>query len=184
MATFNITVNLDWLDEEENLDGRLKDEILSGIVSKVGENITNSLDSKARELLDSKTASIEGEISERLNAMLEDFFDTPRNITDQWGDVVKRNVTVRELLKDSCSKYLDQKVDADGKPSSGYGTYKTRLEYIIEKSVGQDMDYAIKNATRQVTDKLKERIAGEVKAQIGEKLANIIGLDEMMGNKK
>lgn len=184
MATFNITVNLDWLDEEENLDEKLKDEILSGIVSKVGENITNSLEGKARELLEAKMASIEEEIGKRLNSMMEDFFDTPKDITDKWGDVVKRGVTVREILKQACSKYLDQLVDSNGKPASGYGTHKTRLEYIIAKSVDHDMDYAIKTATKQVTDKLKERITGEVKTQIGEKLAGVIGLDAMIGNKK
>lgn len=101
MATFNVTVNLDWLDEEENLDGRLRDEILSGIVAKVGTNITNSLESEARKLLDAKMASLENEISEKLNAMMQEFFDTPKDITDRWGDVVKRGITVREQLKES-----------------------------------------------------------------------------------
>lgn len=132
MATFNVTVNLDWLDEEENLDGRLRDEILSGIVAKVGTNITNSLESEARKLLDAKMASLENEISEKLNAMMQEFFDTPKDITDRWGDVVKRGITVREQLKESCAQYLDQKVDSSGKPASGYGSCKTRLEYILD----------------------------------------------------
>ena len=89
MATFNVTVNLDWLDEEENLDGRLRDEILSGIVAKVGTNITNSLESEARKLLDAKMASLENEISEKLNAMMQEFFDTPKDITDRWGECCK-----------------------------------------------------------------------------------------------
>lgn len=89
MATFNVTVNLDWLDEEENLDGRLRDEILSGIVAKVGTNITNSLESEARKLLDAKMASLENEIGEKLNAMMQEFFDTPKDITDRWGGCCK-----------------------------------------------------------------------------------------------
>lgn len=184
MAKFNITVNLDWMDDEENLDEKLKEEILSGIVAKVGANITNSLEGEAKKLLNAKMASLENEISEKLNAMMQEFFDTPKDITDQWGDVVKRGVTVREQLKQSCSEYLDQKVDSSGNPYSGYGTYKTRLEYILGKAIGNDMDYAIKRATKQVTDDLKNRIAGEVKEQIGEKLADIIGLDKMIGIKK
>lgn len=184
MATFNVTVNLDWLDEEENLDERLRDEILSGIVAKVGANITNSLESKAKELLEKRMSSLENEIGEKLNAMMQEFFDTPRDVTDQWGDVVKRNVTVREQLKKSCASYLDQKVDSSGKPYSGYGASKTRLEYIIENAVNRDMEYAIKKATTQVTDGIKKRITDEVKSQIGEKLADVIGLDTMMGSKK
>lgn len=184
MATFNITVNLDWLNEEENLDERLRDEILSGIVAKVGANITNSLEGKAKELLDAKMASLENEIGEKLNAMMLEFFDTPKDITDQWGDIVRRGVTVREQLKESCSQYLDQKVDSSGRPASGYGSCKTRLEYILDKAVNSDMEYAIKRATTEVTDKIKKKITEEVKMQIGEKLADVIGLDSMMGNKK
>lgn len=121
MATFNITVNLDWLDDEENLDERLRDEILSGIVAKVGENITKSLEGEAKKLLETKMSSLEIEIGEKLNAMMQEFFDTPKDITDKWGDVVKSGVTVREQLKNSCAHYLDQKVDSNGNPKeSGY----------------------------------------------------------------
>ena len=183
MATFNVTVNLDWLDEDENLDERLRDEILSGIVAKVGDNITKSLESKANKLLNKKMDSLENEIGEKLNAMMEEFFDTPKDITDEWGDVVKHSVTVREQLKTACSNYLEQKVDSSGKPSNGYGTYKTRLEYIISKSVDHDMEYAIKKAVSEVTDGLKKRIVGEVKTQIGEKLADVIGLENMVSGK-
>lgn len=46
------------------------------------------------------------------------------------------------------------------------------------------MEYAIKRATTEVTDNIKKKITEEVKRQIGEKLADVIGLDSMMGNKK
>ncbi len=184
MATFNITVNLDWLDEEENLDGRLRDEILSGIVDKVGKNITNSLEGEARKLLEQKMSSLETEIGEKLNTMMQEFFETPKDITDEWGDVVKRGVTIREQLKKSCSQYLDQKVDSSGRPASGYSSCKTRLEYILDKAVNHDMEFAIKKVTTEVTDEIKKKITEEVKKQIGDKLADVIGLDSVMGVKK
>lgn len=184
MATFNITVNLDWLDEQENLDERLRSEVLSSIVDKVGENITNSLDGEARKLLEKKMSSLEEEIGKKLNTMMKDFFETPKDITDEWGDVVKRGVTVQEQLKKSCSQYLTQKVDNSGRPASGYGSYKTRLEYILDNAVNKDMEYAIKKATTEVTDNIKKKITEEVKKQIGDKLADVIGLDSVMGGGK
>lgn len=185
MATFNITVNLDWLDEEENLDEKIREEILSGIVAKVGDNITNSLESEARKLLDEKMLSLKGEISDKLNAMMNDFFNTPRDITNKWGEVKESGVTVTQLLSSACDDFLTQPVDENGRPASGYSAkYDTRIDYIVHKSINHDMEWAIKSAVDSITKNLKERISNEVKSQMGEKLAGIIGLDDMICNKK
>ena len=181
MAQFNITVNLDWLDEEESLDEKLWDEILSGIVSKVGDNITKSLESKARELLDGRFASLGNEIGERLNGIMQEFFDTPRDVTDKWGKVKREQITVTQLLSEACDNFLTQAVDEKGKPATGYSAkYDTRIDYIVQKSIDRDMEWAIKRAVEDVTKNLKNRISNEIKSQMGEKLAGIIGLDQMI----
>lgn len=181
MAQFNITVNLDWLDEEENLDEKLRDEILSGIVSRVGDNITKSLESKAKELLEGRLASLENEIGEKLNSIMQEFFDTPRDVTDKWGKVKREQVTVTQLLSEACDNFLSQSVDENGKPATGYGAkYNTRIDYIVHKSIDHDMEWAIKRAVEDVTKNLKNRISSEIKSQMGERLAGIVGLDQMI----
>ena len=70
MAKFNITVDLDWLDEEGNIDQQLKDEILSSITEKVCGNITKSLEEKAEKILNDKMRDVENEVNKRLNLMM------------------------------------------------------------------------------------------------------------------
>ena len=83
MAKFNITVDLDWLDEEGNIDQQLKDEILSSITEKVCGNITKSLEEKAEKILNDKMRDVENEVNKRLNLMMQQFFNTPKDITDR-----------------------------------------------------------------------------------------------------
>ena len=113
---------------------------------------------------------------------MDAFFDEPRDVTDKWGDVVKKGVTVRETLKNACDEFMNQPLDENGKPTtSSYNRkYNTRVDYIVAKSIDYNMESAIKRAVEDVTKNLKNKIADEVKKQMGDKLANILELDKML----
>lgn len=121
-------------------------------------------------------------VSNKLNSIMDEFFDTPRDVTDKYGDVVKRGVTVKETLKKACDDFMNQPLDEYGKPTTSlYNTkYKTRLDYFVAKSIDSDMEWRIKKAVSDVTDNLKKKISEEVKKQMGDKLANILELDKML----
>ena len=181
MATFNVTVDLDWLDEEETLDDRLKSEILSGIISQIKSDTIKSLEGEVSKITQQKMAELDVIISERLNSMMEDFFNTPKDITDSWGNVKEAGVTVTQKLAAACDNFLLQPVTKDGKPAGAYNKdFATRVDYIVHKSIDHNMEWAIKKAVDDVTDKLKKRISDEIKTQMGEKLAGIVGLDEII----
>lgn len=181
MAAFNITVDIDWLEEDGSLDQVLKDEIVGGIASKVTANLTESMDSEVGQLVRSKMAEFDATISAKLNSMMEDFFNTPKDITDRWGNVTERGVTVTQKLAAACDNFLSQSVDEGGKPADGYRIkYNTRVDYIVHKSIDSNMEWAIKKAVGDITDNLKKKISDEIKKQIGEKLADVVGLDQMI----
>ena len=113
---------------------------------------------------------------------MDSFFDEPRDITDRYGDVIKKGVTVRDTLKKACDEFINQPLDQNGKPTTSDWNvkYKTRIDYIVAKSINYDMERAINNAVSAVTDNLKKKITDEVKKQMGDKLANILELDKMI----
>ena len=181
MAKFNITVDLAWLDEEGNIDQQLKDEILSSITEKVCGNITKSLEEKAEKILNDKMRDVENEVNKRLNLMMQQFFNTPKDITDRWGEVTRAQVTVKQLLSEACDNYLTQPVTREGKPDNGYNpAFKSRVDYIVHKSIDSDMEWQIKRAVEDVTKNLKQKISTEISTQLGEKLAGIIGIDKII----
>lgn len=183
MAKFNISVEVDWLEEDGSLDQIIKDEIVGGVAEKVIANLTQSMESEATQIVKDKMAELDASISDKLNSMMEEFFNTPKDITDRWGNVKERGITVTQKLAEACDNFLSQSVDDGGKPASGYSAkYDTRVDYIVHKSIDHNMEWAIQRAVSDVTDNLKKRISGEIKKQMGEKLAGVVGLDDLLSN--
>lgn len=182
MAKFNVTVNIDCLDEEGNLDDSICEQIVNSIVENVSGKVTKNVEEKATEAFNGRLSELENTVSDKLNDMMEEFFNTPKDVTDRWGDVIERGVTVKEKLKTACDNFMSQPLDKDGNPTSGgYNTkYKTRVDYLVAKSVDHNMEWAIERAVKDVTDNLKSKISDEIKKQMGDKLANIVGLNDML----
>lgn len=182
MAKFNITVELDWMDEEYKLDEEIRETIINSIVNKVQDRLVSQTETECNNRINEQMKNIEMTVSNKLNSIMDEFFDTPRDITDKYGDVIQRGVTVKKTLKKACDDFMNQPLDEYGKPtSSSYNTkYKTRLDYFVAKSIDSDMEWRIKKAVSDVTDNLKKKISEEVKKQMGDKLANILELDKML----
>lgn len=182
MAKFNITVELDWMDEEYNLDEEIRETIINGVVNKVQDRLINQVETECNNKINDQLKNIETAVSDKLNGIMDAFFDEPRDITDKYGDVIKKGVTVRETLKKACDEFMNQPLDSNGKPTSSSWDvkYKTRVDYIVAKSIDYNMEIAIKRAVEDVTNNLKKKITEEVKKQMGDKLANILELDKMI----
>ena len=146
------------------------------------DRLVNQVDAECNNRINNQIANIEAAVSDKLNGIMDAFFDEPRDVTDKYGDVIKKGVTVRDTLKKACDEFMNQPLDENGRPaSSSYSTkYRTRVDYIVAKSIDYNMEWAIKKAVDDVTNNLKKKISEEVKKQMGDKLANILELDKML----
>ena len=186
MAKFNITVDIDYVDEDGNLDEVLYDKIVSSVVSKVSDKVVEKMTASVKEKIDEESLKVSEKISEKLNEYMKEFFESPRDIYDKWGDLVKSNTSVREMLKNACDNFMNAMVDDSGKPttSSSWGKQiYSRAEYMVRKVVNVDMERTIEKATEEISKKIKEKIATEVKTQLGERLGAIVGVDELIKGK-
>lgn len=182
MAKFNIEVDFDWMDEECNLDKEIQDVLINGVVDKVKDKLLVQVEAECNNKIAEQMDNIEKTVSDKLNGIMESFFNEPRDVTDRYGDVIKKGVTVRDTLKEACDNFLNQPMDSNGNPvlkSSYNAKYNTRVDYIVAKSINYDMDNAIKRAVDTITKNIKEKVQDEVKKQMGDKLANILELDKM-----
>lgn len=189
MAKFNISVDIDWIETNEDgaysLDEELRDNVVNSIASKVQYNLFTQVEKECNNKIQEQYSTIEKKISDKLNSIMEDFFNTPRNLTDKYGDITKRNVTITQILKDACDNFMNQPLNQNGNPtSSSYDMkYKTRIDYIVEKAINEKLKYTVEKITRDVTDNLNKRISEEVKQRMGDKLAGIINLDDIISGK-
>jgi DNA-binding protein YbaB len=179
MAQFNITVNLDWLDEDGNIDEALRGEIVKKIVDSAHEKAFKSVETEALAKLNEVMKGIDASVSDRLNKIIEDFFTTPRDITDKWGDVVKKKTTVVDQPKKECESFFNTPVDADGCPTQYNAKYSNRPDYIVAKVLSSSMEYEVKNAVEKAVKKVKETVQAQINTSLGEKLGGLVGIGDL-----
>lgn len=183
MSKFNVCVEINYLDEDGNLDDVICEQIVNSVVSRVSATVTKRIEDQAQQLFNDRLQTMEASVSDKLNAMMDEFFSTPKDITDRYGDVERKGVTVKQLLKEACDNFMEQPLDRQGKPvkkGSYAAEYESRVDYIVARSIDHNMEWSINHAVEQVTNNLKEKISNEIKRQIGEKLAGVVELDKML----
>jgi len=185
MAKLTFTLDLDYIDEFDNLDDTLRDEITNAVVDKVISKIETSIESEAKKKLALKLGDVDEIISTKLNKIIEDFFSTPKTITDAYGDVVEKDVTIHQKLKNRCDSFLTEKVDSSGNVSKGYSYNQTqsRYEYVLNKIIDSTLKCEIDNIATKIRDEAKRVVETEIKSRIGNKLGDLIDINAVINEK-
>lgn len=182
MAKFNIEVELDWLggeEEGENIDQTLRDEITRKIVEQSVVKMSASMEDDIKQVLEEKMDEFKANIDKKLETIMDEFFDTPKDITDRWGHIAREGVTARQLLSEAADKFFTEKVDENGKADT-YNAKYTRIEYIAKKAVNNDITWAVERAVKDAVDKVKQNVKNTATKQLGEKLAEVVGLEKII----
>ena len=182
MAKFNIEVELDWLgdeEESENIDQILREEITRKIVEQSVVKMTANMQDDIKQVLEEKMEEFKANIDKKLEAIMDEFFDTPKDITDRWGNIVKKGVSARQLLSEAADKFFTERVDENGKADT-YNAKYTRIEYIAKKAVNSDITWAVERAVKDAVDKVKKNVQDAATKQLGSKLAEVVGLEKII----
>jgi len=153
----SVDFNLDWIEEERDLDEAIQSRIISEVVKKVSEKINETaiekISLKVNEILD-----------EKIKTMFDDFMDKSFDVCDQWGDVKHKNVNVKNLLKEKLDKLLTEKVDLNGNPTQYNGTL--RYLQILDQQSKKQIDEFITNISKTVIAGVKADINEEAQKKI------------------
>lgn len=179
MAKFNITVELDWLDEEGCIDNAVKEAIVDNISARFSTKISDQIVEQAETQI---TQKINGVIDTKVNEITENFLHREFVPLDKYGDQRGPKTTVLELLKKRLDDYLEEKVDKNGN-TGGYNCETKRLNYIIQKNIDDSLNRKIEAVGKQIKSALEQYIDTTLKAQIGENVAKAIGLDKLIKTK-
>lgn len=172
---FDISVNIDWL-ENESLDEVVRNQIIDGVVERISEQTIKSVKEDAEKRVIAK-------IEELITQTYQSFLNKGVTITDEWGDLLKENVKVYDLIKEKCDKWLTEKVDDRGEPS-GYSQKWTRMEWLINKQLKDQSKRMSDDLVKKVGTEIKKYINDAVKESIGEKLVKEIGIEELINKTK
>lgn len=184
---FTITVRLDWLEVDEeggvSVDNEVRRLIIEEVVNSVSASVKKQFESAALKILEDAEKTMRNQISDRMNVMMEEFFNTPRNITDRWGNITREGFCVKAALAEACDNFLVETVDnANGKPTSSTYNSSQRIDYIIRRVMGQDVEWAVKSAVIEAEKRVKKIAEDELKKRIGERAVEVLGVKEMINN--
>jgi uncharacterized membrane-anchored protein YjiN (DUF445 family) len=170
----NVTVDLEWLGEDESLDEAVKSQIITGVVKKISDDVIRSVKYEAEK-------KVQERVNELVDSTYNEFLNGTVSLTDKWGDVTKKNVSIKNLIKEQCDKWLTETVDKDGRPSRDtWGSNKTRVEYFVDQQISKQTKSMSEQIVKKVNEEMKKFITDSLKDSIGEKLVKEIGIEDLL----
>jgi len=169
----NIEIEIDYIDEEYNLDETIKEEIINKISSMFMQGVKDSVKRK-----------INGRVSvladEWIMEQLHSFCDRQIKITDQWGDTQEHHESVTEMFKAKFDEFFNASVDASGKTlkSCSYGHKRTtRIDHMLNQKADEYLKKIIdnmdRNISRAIDNATAQKIAEKIKKHALEKLEKL-----------
>jgi hypothetical protein len=146
---FNVQVEIDWINEDYSLDEGVSNEIRKKVAEKAYEAIQQTVSEKI-------SAQIDDTLDAKIMETYDNFMSKEFTVYDKWGEVVKKETSVKGMLKEKLDKFFTEKVDKNGKPSN-YGG-EERYLYILNKHAQKKMD--------EFSDKLAKSVLDDIKSDL------------------
>lgn len=172
----NISVELEWLGEDGDLDAEVKQEIISGVKNAISRDCLAKVEKEAsaqiNQAINESISVAKKAIEQKAIKFADDWLEKEVTVTDKWGDV-QDCLTITDLIKRSFDKTLEKKVDSSGNFSNDYNSMPLvkylmgqRMEELVQakiKPLQKDIDNAIANAVnagirKNVSDKFAEMV--------------------------
>ncbi len=100
---FQIKAKIDWVGDDGTLDEAVKNEIVERIVKALSKDAIDGVTKAAQ-----KQANVKLDVL--ISETYESFMDQGITITDQWGEPLRKNIKIRDLLE--VVRRLDGKIEA------------------------------------------------------------------------
>ena len=153
---------------------KIRKTIENGIEEKLVERVFAEFDDEINSFLREKFETAKELIDKRIEGLINDFLKRKVNITDEWGDVIRENISVMDLLKEKFDNFMFEKVDDRGKPSA-YGR-QTRIDYMLEQRFKDDVEFIASKVIDEVQRKINKAIKEQLSIKISDRLLNQLNI--------
>lgn len=172
----NITVDLEWLGEDGDMDSLVKDEIVSGVkdaisrdcLAKVKEEASTQINKAIRDAIDSAKKSIQ----EKAIKFADDWLENEVTITDKWGDI-QDCLTIKDLVKRNFDKTLEMKVNRSGKFTTDYDGIPL-ISYLMNNRIKEVVQEKIKPIQNDIDNAIARAVNEGIRKNVSEKFAQMV----------
>lgn len=150
---------------------RIETAAAAGVRQQLAARIDAIIQEEIATIVETKLAEAVGAMAEK--AILE-YLTRPRPKTNSWGEQIGGGtMTLSEMIPQKVEGYLNESVKSDGTPVRDHYDRKgseTRLDWIVNKSVRDELNIATKKAAADVTEKAKQVVAAHVGRFVAEQM--------------
>lgn len=168
----NIQVELEWLDEEGNIDEEVQHQIISGVKQAISKDCLNLVEKKTQKAIDDGMSSAINLMKNKVSEFFENWLNNEAVITDKYGDEVEAG-SLRDIIKREFNNTMNEKVDKNGSPSS-YGSKYTRLEFVTGEKVKEVVNGYLSSYGKDIDSTIKKNIEQGIKSRVSDKFAEMV----------
>lgn len=178
MAKFNITVDLDWLEEDESIDEKIKWEVVEGVkeklLKKASEDAVAKVDKEIAEAVAKSKEAIEARVDEYIAAVCAEKIEKMMIPIKQssWSSEVTY-ITMSEFIGERYEQFLNEKrLNERGEvPSYNRDKVYSVNEYLIRDYLGKELEGRVADMIQKARSQAEETVFKTLEQSLKENLA-------------
>lgn len=174
----NLEIELDWIDEEMQLDDAVKKEVIDSITSRINQKVEEQVTDKINKIVDE---TVVGKINTMTEELFNEFLEREVSLTDSYGDIIQTYPTLQDLVKKRFDDFMIQTVDDEGNTYDGsYQNKQRRIDFIIKKQLEDFADKFTSDAVTKVSAEIKSHVQQGLTQKLGSELMKVLKVEKML----
>ena len=191
MAKFNITVDLDWMVDEDSIDDELKERVIKGIedalLKRATDDAVKAVDDKIREKVGEAENSIQEAVDKFISTVCEEkinkiMIPVKKN---SWSGEVKYK-PLSEYVGERFNYYItEKKFDKDGNVArwsseSVYSAADLLTSDYLKKELDTKVETMISNARKEVEESLIKSFEQKLKENLSKDIIEKMNIPDVL----
>ncbi|WP_156170957.1 hypothetical protein [Yersinia aldovae] len=177
MMKLNISVELEWLGEDGDLDAEVKQEIISGVKNAISRDCLAKVEKEAsaqiNQAINESISVAKKAIEQKAIKFADDWLEKEVTVTDKWGDV-QDCLTITDLIKRTFDGLMEKKVNNEGSFDVGYGNGTRLITWLTDKRVQDVVQEKLKGINKDIDRQITEAVNAGIRKNVSDKFAEMV----------
>ncbi|EKN3946546.1 hypothetical protein WFK89_15315 [Yersinia enterocolitica] len=177
MMKLNISVELEWLGEDGDLDAEVKQEIISGVKSAISRDCLAKVEKEAsaqiNQAINESISVAKKAIEQKAINFADEWLEKEVTVTDKWGDV-QDCLTITDLIKRTFDGLMEKKVNNEGSFDVGYGNGTRLITWLTDKRVQDVVQEKLKGINKDIDRQITEAVNAGIRKNVSDKFAEMV----------
>ncbi|EKN6050853.1 hypothetical protein DVQ90_22360 [Yersinia enterocolitica] len=173
----NISVELEWLGEDGELDAEVKQEIISGVKNAISRDCLAKVEKEAsaqiNQAINESISVAKKAIEQKAIKFADEWLEKEVTVTDKWGDV-QDCLTITDLIKRTFDGLMEKKVNNEGSFDVGYGNGTRLITWLTDKRVQDVVQEKLKGINKDIDRQITEAVNAGIRKNVSDKFAEMV----------